>query len=443
MSSSATQSGSPVPIEAYERALSNWKLWRDRTWAATAPGSRGPLRAELVVFARAAFDARDLVAHELARVAADGHLLGRLVDADRVLAELSGDLDAEARTALRPEGASGWWWAPPETRNVGRSRAFLRLFDVILGALILGFGADTIRRFLGAGVDGHALAGVMFPAALSVMGGPVFLESLRQLFSGGRREDDVPRVRLLLQTLLLTIVLAAVFGQWSGLENRAAALDREGARLLGELRVSDALRRFQLAASLNPESVSAHFHRGLALERMYDYDAAAQAYERALALNDRVPKALNNLARLKVIKGDTDRALALLVKLEPQVNHAGAIMSDKVAYLKNLAWVLLKLEEKAAAVVALDQAIAHIKAHSLESQTGTEARILRAQVLSEYVSSRRQTPVSEEDKKQSSDGIEDEIEKLCSEAVRAARSSNESIDATLLAWAYRRAGERD
>ncbi|QIE30399.1 tetratricopeptide repeat protein [Caballeronia sp. SBC2] len=72
----------------------------------------------------------------------------------------------------------------------------------------------------------------------------------------------------------------------------------------GESRCSEALLVFDRALSDFPDDALLHFNRGVVLEELRQYDAAALAYGRSLALDESHADAHFNLARLSEIRGD-------------------------------------------------------------------------------------------------------------------------------------------
>jgi tetratricopeptide (TPR) repeat protein len=73
-------------------------------------------------------------------------------------------------------------------------------------------------------------------------------------------------------------------------------------------RASDALEAFDRAAGLHPDFAAAHFGRGVALERLLEFEAAGLAFRRAIQLDPQYADAHASLALLSVRRRDHESA---------------------------------------------------------------------------------------------------------------------------------------
>lgn len=149
-------------------------------------------------------------------------------------------------------------------------------------------------------------------------------------------------------SLLIAIgFLGCLFGfswlaDWYGAENH-----EEGKLPQAEL-------GYRIATSFNPWSSSAHYNLGAVYEDQQNYQLARTEYQRAMELGE--VAAYNNQARLYLLEGKSDTAVALLQTGMPMISKENT--SIRYSFLKNLGWARLlqgRLEE---AEVELNDAIA-------------------------------------------------------------------------------------
>ncbi|OUC15155.1 MAG: hypothetical protein B0A82_08380 [Alkalinema sp. CACIAM 70d] len=142
---------------------------------------------------------------------------------------------------------------------------------------------------------------------------------------------------------------------------------------------STAEEQFNRALKLNPEDAQAHFQLGNLYEDLQLPDQARPQYR--LAIQGGEPAAINNLARLHILKKDYGAAVALLLKaldidrkqpLNPQAKHA---------VLKNLGWARLKQKNYPNAEARLLEAIDLHSQHQFTRDEIADPHCLLAQVL--------------------------------------------------------------
>lgn len=121
------------------------------------------------------------------------------------------------------------------------------------------------------------------------------------------------------------------------------------------------------AVSLNPANAEAHSWLGSVYEDLQKTDSARNEYQ--LAIQGEYTPAVNNLARLHILSGNSAGAIPLLLNalesdkrksLEPEVKHA---------ILKNLGWARLEQKDYASAEMYLLDAIDLQKSKKLEQGT--------------------------------------------------------------------------
>jgi tetratricopeptide (TPR) repeat protein/mono/diheme cytochrome c family protein len=132
--------------------------------------------------------------------------------------------------------------------------------------------------------------------------------------------------------------------EYADLRNDAASLYLE----LGQPR--DALRHFEAAARLQPQSAPAHYNVGVALEALGRTGEAAGQYEAALQLDQTYSRAHNNLGSLRLADGRFDEA-------RREFERAVESGPDNAEAHNNLGAVLLAAGEAAASIRELERAI--------------------------------------------------------------------------------------
>lgn len=96
-----------------------------------------------------------------------------------------------------------------------------------------------------------------------------------------------------------------------------------------------AISSLKKAIELSPNEAAAYFNLASIYEAQQNYQLALDFYEKAAKLPDTIRfDAINNIARLRLLQSQQDKAVALL---DPIVNEARDLIT-KAAIYKNLAW---------------------------------------------------------------------------------------------------------
>jgi tetratricopeptide (TPR) repeat protein len=255
--------------------------------------------------------------------------------------------------------------------------AALALFGTLLSAIV-GIVLGVTAAVRGGAVDRFitALSGVL----LSVLGGTAFTKSGAQAIEKGLRWLGVPRKRLQLGKGCVALAfLLLVLGLRLSLPSFAVYFNNEGARL-HERQLRGAMESYQRAIRLDPEYAEPHYNLANAFEDALDFDNAIQEYLAAIRLRPELYPAINNLARLQILrKNDAATALTLLedaLALEPKDPEA------RSSIYKNRGWANLNLQLYSEAESDLRRAL-ELKAD------GAAAHCLLAQVLDAEKNPRR------------------------------------------------------
>jgi tetratricopeptide (TPR) repeat protein len=134
--------------------------------------------------------------------------------------------------------------------------------------------------------------------------------------------------------------------------------------------------KYKRALELNADNTAAHFWLGRLYEDLQKPDDARTQYQYAIADSN----AVNNLARLNILKKDYPIAIAFLQKplSDEQVTLQSA---TKFALMKNMGWARLKQGNLTDADTWLDDAIKLGQAEKLPKETLAAAHCLQAQVI--------------------------------------------------------------
>ena len=106
---------------------------------------------------------------------------------------------------------------------------------------------------------------------------------------------------------------------------------------------ADAAASYRQAILLRPEDAEAHYSLGVVLQTLKDENAAMQAYISALRINPDYPQALSNLGALCVDRDDPKAAEGLLrrsIALDPSNASAHCNLANALAKLGNIAGAL-------------------------------------------------------------------------------------------------------
>lgn len=177
----------------------------------------------------------------------------------------------------------------------------------------------------------------------------VWLDRLRQRFSSQSAASDRRKSRRWLSVATASVVLAGVNvwmqrGAISGMLNDAGldAADSQQEMAWGY---------YQLALLFAPRNPHVQFNLGNLYEDWQQFDRAKTAYRSAIAGEEKLWQALNNLARLEILAGNYQSAIPLL---EQGLQQSDA---DRYVLLKNLGWAQLGMRQYDRAEAALRQAI--------------------------------------------------------------------------------------
>lgn len=154
------------------------------------------------------------------------------------------------------------------------------------------------------------------------------------------------------------------------LEKQKASSSTHEPKLDVPTHLKDARRALTKAIELSPKNANHFYQRGSILQEQGEIELASQDYEHALELRPNFPQAANNLAILKLGRGDVDEAIELLEHAREIT--APADLSTLAAIDKNLGRAYWKAGQLSEAANLLAEALA---------QAPAERPVLRAEIL--------------------------------------------------------------
>ena len=234
-----------------------------------------------------------------------------------------------------------WWWfleQPPHSHWSVRFDWLWNSIAVIWLIAALALCLDVARRFLSIGPDTLETFVVLGEGSIAILaaGGALTIAG-RRITDQMLRGAGVP-VRFLQESkaVVAIIVLALLIWFRVSLPEMARFYNNRGVERLQAGELTNALRDFGRALSLDPNYVEAHYNLGLAYEDVGDFEEAALQYR--FATQGDLDLAFINLARLYTIDGNYSQAASLL-----ELRLLNAEEADvRYDMLKNLGWARIR-----------------------------------------------------------------------------------------------------
>jgi tetratricopeptide (TPR) repeat protein len=357
-------------IESYQAALETLEN----------PPQREEDDAESKVFS--ALIARDKVAHVLADPRdITPEELKRLAELDERLESRVSTINPRIKPTtlatwlktVQP-AENAWWWSLFKSKPNP-------LWGIFAGLCITGslsITAEISRRFLSVGPDFLGVFSTLLQGLLALLAGSTFTEVGREwiervLSHLGTAWKFQPQWKTGLALAVLFVVLALRFS----LPTIARFYNEHGVRLQRNGQVTRAIESYRRAIRLNPDSVQAHYNLATAYEDVLSYNLAITEYQTAIGGDDKFYAAINNLARLYILRRKDDasalellkRAFKIELKVDPPKKNF-----VQYSFYKNRGWAYFGLKYYGLAEADLRQAIAR-------RFDGAAAHCLLAQVL--------------------------------------------------------------
>lgn len=316
----------------------------------------------------AVLNARDLLHRAIAQSPPPNvYQLNGIHTLDRQLkdhaATLVAHIDFAAYRDSFPKSSEQWWWFLDDVVKAPKKHptdwAF-KLATTLTWAISLGLLVNVSGRFLlgGAGVAG--LSAVALSNLVTLLKARSDLtdagnEGIEMLFERFKLSKP-QKIRSRFGTTALLAGL--LFAFWLALPKIARYYNSQGFKLHDEGKLGSAEQNYELAISLDPDNLDAHYNLGTLYEDLQELDKAETQYLNAVRGD--FPEAYNNLARLYLQSPDNNvnKSLVLLGKGFDLADEQQIDPENQFSLYKNLGWALLQQEEYALAASVLDKAIA-------------------------------------------------------------------------------------
>lgn len=252
---------------------------------------------------------------------------------------------ARWRETFQPPG-SAWWWSLDRLATDSEQKRNV-LWIILTGfgvTLAIAFATDISSRFLSGGPDKFGIFSTSAQLFLALLASSSFTQVGREWLGNGLSSFGIKRKFQPLFSLVLTlIVLVGILGFRYTLPGIAKRYNQQGLEYLIENKVTPAMRSFERAVALDPESAEAHYNLGNAYEEVFDYDKALIEYRRAVDINPKFQAGLTNLARLYMVqRSDYQKAIDLI---SPVFTVPFTSKEIEYAAYKNRGWAFWGLEQ--------------------------------------------------------------------------------------------------
>jgi tetratricopeptide (TPR) repeat protein len=297
--------------------------------------------------------------------AANGNILHTLSELDRKLRAQAAAISPftqsdDWRNSFNPDPKAWWWFLEAPKTGWSDRLDWLCSAATVTGLTIsVGLLGDIAPRFLTGGPDSLGAITVSIQSVLTLFaaGGALtkagqegLKRSLEKIKLPKKYWHEVGAASALL-------LMVSFFGFRQSLPWIAAnwyTTPSKESRKQGDWGLAE--EQLQRAIKLNADDAEAHFQLGNLYEDLQQKDQALSHYQ--LAIQGGNTPAINNLARLHILKQDNSVAVSLLLKALAQEEKYPLSPQTKHAVLKNLGWARLKQKNYSDAQAKLEEAIA-------------------------------------------------------------------------------------
>jgi tetratricopeptide (TPR) repeat protein len=289
---------------------------------------------------------------------------------------------ADWRASFNPKPNAWWWFLEAPKKEWGDRLDWLWGAVTVTGLTVsVGLLGDIAPRFLTGGPDSIGAIAVSAQSVLTLFAAGGALTKAGQ--EGLKR--SLEKIKLpqkywheagAASALLLMISFFGFRQSLPWIATNWYTTPSKESRKQGDWGLAE--EQLQRAIKLNADDAEAHFQLGNLYEDLQQKDKALPHYQ--LAIQGGNTPAINNLARLHILKKDNSSAVSLLLKaldqkkypLSPQTKHA---------ILKNLGWARLKQKNYPDAQAKLEDAIALETKTKFQPYEIADSHCLLAQAL--------------------------------------------------------------
>jgi tetratricopeptide (TPR) repeat protein len=317
-----------------------------------------------------------------------GESLGKISQLDQTLKENAALFAAHAKatdwqSSFNPDPKAWWWYleAPKEVWN-DRLDWLWSAASITCLTVSLGLIGDIAPRFLTGTPDTLGAFTVSAQSILTLLAaGGTLTKTGQEALKRCLKQINCPEKYwpALGFTGSLALVLVLFSLRQSLPQFATTFYTNPGLKSYRDGDWSTAETQFNRAIKLNAEDTQAHFQLGNLYEDLQLPDQARPQYQ--LAIQGGNPAAINNLARVNILKKDYSAAISLLLKaLETEQKHPFDVKT-KHAVLKNLGWARLKQANYPDAEARLGEAIDLEAKNQFNRDEIADTHCLLAQVL--------------------------------------------------------------
>jgi tetratricopeptide (TPR) repeat protein len=284
------------------------------------------------------------------------------------------------RETRQPPPSSWWWWL--NERAIYKTAPIWMIISILSLAASAALTAEIARRFLSSGgTDPTSISVPLLQAVLTAVSGGAFTQVGQEWIEQRLSKRNIPRRQYpIYKTSIPLFVMFIGIGiylllPWFAQRYGQRYFNQKAYEIQETGKLNEAIKNYERAINLAPDSAPVHYNLGDAYEISGDYDKAIVEYQTSLRIDMRsrfAPYAYNNLARLMLSRrNDPSIAIKLIDAALEQTPEDPLV---RYSLLKNRAWAHLNLKCFGLAAADLCEAI------NLREK-GAAAYCLLAQVL--------------------------------------------------------------
>ncbi len=341
-----------------------------------------PVSAAIVL---AVLNSRDGIQTALADTPeADGAVLQTISELDQQLRAQASAIapftqSTDWRASFSPKETAWWWFLAAPKQGLTQLDWLWTALSITFLTISLGLVGDISTRFLKGGPDTAGAIAVSVQSILTLLAAGGALTKAGQT-AGKQTLKAVKVPEPYWQALgagFAFLLLLGLFGLRQSLPQISIWYTDRGLENYHKGDWGSAEAHYKRALELDADNTTAHFWLGRLYEDLQKHDDARTQYQYAIATK---PDAVNNLARLSILKQDYSTAISLLQK--PLSDEQASLTPEtKFALMKNMGWARLKQKNFTDAETWLGDAIKLGESAKLPDEKIAAAHCLMAQAI--------------------------------------------------------------
>lgn len=319
----------------------------------------------------------------------NGNILHALSELDQKLRDQATAIapftqSADWRASFNPDPKAWWWFLEAPKDGWSDRLDWLWSAATVTGLTVsIGLLGDIAPRFLTGGPDSIGAIAVSAQSVLTLFAAGGALTKAGQ--EGLKR--SLEKIKLpkkywheagAASALLLMVSFFGLRQSLPWIATNWYTNPSKESRKQGDWGLAE--EQLQRAIKLNADDAEAHFQLGNLYEDLQQKDKALPQYQ--LAIQGGNTTAINNLARLYILKKDYSASVSLLLKaLDQDQQQSQNPQIEKHTVLKNLGWARLKQKNYPDAQAKIEEAIALETKTKFQPYEIADSHCLLAQVL--------------------------------------------------------------